>query len=57
MDGDFSQIVKVRHNKDSGDYSISIPFDLRGIAQCKYMECRVDPTTGGILYIPLKVGV
>jgi hypothetical protein len=54
MDQD-AQIVKVRLNKASGDYSVNIPFDLREIAKTnKYMECRKDPATGGILYIPLN---
>jgi hypothetical protein len=55
MDQDFSQIVKVRFNKASNDYSVTIPFELRGIAKSnKYLECRYDPATGGILYVPLR---
>ena len=55
MNQDFSQIVKVRLNKASGDYSVNIPFDLREIAkQNKYLECRRDAATGGILYVPIN---
>jgi hypothetical protein len=55
MDQDFSQIVKVRFNKASGDYSVTLPFELRGIANGnKYLECRLDLATGGILYVPLN---
>jgi hypothetical protein len=55
MDQSFSQIIKVRFNKASGDYSVTLPFELRGIAkENKYLECRLDPETGGVLYIPLN---
>jgi hypothetical protein len=57
MEEDFSQIVKIRLNKASGDYSVNIPFDLRELVKNnKYVECRRDPATGGILYIPLNMG-
>jgi hypothetical protein len=54
MDQSFSQIVKVRFNKASNDYSVTIPFELRSIAKGnKYLECKYDPETGGIIYVPL----
>ena len=55
MDEHDSYIVKVRLNKGSGDYSVNVPFELRELVKTsKYVECRKDPATGGILYVPVK---
>ncbi len=41
----------------NGDYLIAIPFELRSIAKNnKYFECKCDPATGEILYVPLNRG-
>lgn len=54
MDEKFSQIVKIRFNKVTGDYSVVIPFELRDIATGnKYLECTQD-SEGRVVYAPLK---
>lgn len=54
MDEKFSQIVKIRFNKITGDYSVVIPFEFRELAKSnKYLECTQD-SEGRVVYAPLK---
>jgi hypothetical protein len=58
MENDFSQIIKIRVNKGSWDYSVNFPTEFRRVVNInKYMECMYDPATGGILYVPIQRAV